>query len=51
MDKCVSMITAVFSDRGGVEAVKRLCRDDAQAFIDVIDEVPLHSSIPEEWIR
>jgi hypothetical protein len=43
--KRISLITAIFSDRCGVEAVKRLCGDDAQAFVDVLDEVLPHSSV------
>jgi len=45
VDKSISLITAVFSDRGVAEAVKRLSRDDAQAFVDVVDEVIPHSSV------
>ena len=44
-DERVSLITTVFSDRDEIEAVKRICRDDAQSFVNVIDEVLLHSSI------
>ena len=45
LDKRISLITAILSDRCGAEAIKRLCRDDAQAFVDVIDEVLPHSSV------
>ena len=38
-DKRISLITAIFSDRYVAEAVKRQCEDDAQAFVDVVDEV------------
>ena len=39
VDKRISLITAIFSNRGVTEAVKRLFKDDAQAFVDVVDEV------------
>ena len=45
IDKRISLITAIFSNRGVAEAVKGLCRDDAQAFVDVVDEVVPHSSV------
>ena len=45
MDKRISLITAIFSDRCVAEAVKHLSRDDAQAFVDVVDEVFLRSSV------
>ena len=32
------MITSIFSDRDEVEAVEHLSRDNAQAFVDTIDE-------------
>ena len=38
----VSLVTAVFSDRNETEAIKRLCGNDAQFVIDVIDEVLVH---------
>ena len=50
IDKLISLITAIFSNRGVAEAVKRLSRDDAQAFVDVVDEVILHSSIQGKWL-
>jgi len=49
-DKRISLVTTIFSNRGVVEAIKRLCRDDAQAFVDVVDEVMPHSSIQGEWL-
>ena len=48
-DKRISLVTAIFSNRGVAEAIKRLCEDDAQAFVDVVDEVFSHSSIQGEW--
>ena len=35
----VVLITTIFSDRDEVGMLRHLCRDDAQAFIDVIYEV------------
>ena len=49
-DKRISSITAILSNRFVAEAVKRLCREDAQAFVDVVDEVFFHSSIQEKWL-
>ena len=43
----VSLITYIFSDRDETEAVKRLRGDDAQSFVDVVDEVLPHSFISE----
>ena len=39
----VSLITCIFSDSNEVESVRLLSGDDAQAFIDVIDEVSVHT--------
>jgi len=44
-DKRVSLITAIFSNRFMAKAVERLCREDAQAIVDVTDEVLPHSLI------
>ena len=49
IDKRISSITAILSNRFVAEAVKRLCREDAQAFVDVVD-VFFHSSIQEKWL-
>jgi len=48
IDKRISLITAIFSNRGVGDAVKRLSKDDAQAFVDVVDEVIPHSCIQGE---
>ena len=37
--ECIPLITAIFSDKNEIGVVQSLCGDDAQAFIDVIDEV------------
>lgn len=47
MRERISLITAILSDNNEIEAVRSLRGDDAQAFIDVVDEVPPHSSISE----
>lgn len=39
----VSLITSIFSDRNEIEAVELLSGNDAQAFIDVVDEVSVHT--------
>ena len=38
-DDQISLITDIFSDRDEIEVVKHLYGDDAQSFVDVIDEV------------
>ena len=45
IDKRITLITAIFSDRRVAEVVKRLSKEDAQAFVDVVDEVLSHSSV------
>ena len=47
-DERISLITDIISDRGEAEAIKHLQGDDAQSFVDVIDEVPPHSFISKE---
>jgi len=49
-DKRVSLITAIFSNRFVAEAVKLLCKEDAQAFVDVTDEVLRHFTIQGKWL-
>ena len=49
VDNRISLIMAIFSNRNVAEAVKHLCRDDAQAFVDVVDEVLPRSSVQGEW--
>ena len=39
----VSLITDLFSDHDETEAVKHLSGDDAQSFVEVVDEVIPHS--------
>ena len=39
----ISLITTIFSDRNEIGVVQSLCGDDAQSFIDALDEV--HSYI------
>ena len=47
-DERVSLIMRIFSDPDEAEAAKRLCGDDAQSFVDVLDEVLAHCPILEE---
>jgi len=49
IDKRISLITAIFSNRSVAETVKCLCREDVQAFVDVVDEVLSHSSVQGKW--
>ena len=44
-DERISLITDIFSDPEETEVVKRLRGDDAQSFVDVIDEVLPHSHL------
>lgn len=39
VDERISLIMAIFSDRSEVGQVNHLCGEDAQTFVDVIDEV------------
>ena len=38
-DVRISLITDIFSDNDETEAAKGLCGDDAQTFVDVVEEV------------
>jgi hypothetical protein len=38
-DERISLITHIFSDRDETKAIKCLCGDDAQSFVDVVDKV------------
>lgn len=46
-DERVSLIATIFSDRNEVDTVNLLRGDDAQTFVNVIDEVPSRSFISE----
>ena len=48
----VSLITSIFSDRNQVESVGLLSGSDAQAFVDVIDEVNIRTLLPQRigWL-
>ena len=50
IDERISLITAIFSNRSVAEAVKCLCREDAQAFVDVVDEVLPQSFVQGKWL-
>lgn len=39
LDKQVSLTTHIFSDRDETETVRHLRGDDAQSFVDVVDQV------------
>ena len=43
MNERVSLTTALFLDRNQVEVVESLSGEDAQAFIDVLDEASGHT--------
>jgi hypothetical protein len=44
----ISLITEIFSDNDEVGAVKCLSGDDAQSFVDMIDEVILFALLPQK---
>ena len=53
-DRRADLIKVILSDRNETEAVKRLSGDDAQSFVDVIDEVLICSFVSEEqghWLN
>ena len=47
-DERISLITEVFN-HGETQAVRRLTGDDAQSFVDVIDEVFPDPFVTGEW--
>ena len=47
----VSLIEAIFSSRKSADMIRRLRGSDAQAFIDIVDEVRHHSSVLEQMGR
>ena len=50
-DERVSLITIVFSDDNEGKRVRNVSGDDAQAFIDLIDEVSLCTLSPQKrWL-
>ena len=48
MDERVSLITMIFSDRNEIEMIGQLSGNDAQAFVDMIDEASLCALSPPE---
>ena len=44
----ISLVTDLFSNRDETKAVECLSGDDAQSFVDVVDEVLLHSFASED---
>ena len=49
-NESISLITDLLSDRSEVEAIKRLSTDEAQSFVDVLDQV-FPSLVPGEYVR
>ena len=47
-DERISRITSIFSDRNEIKAAIDLSGEDAQAFIDAIDEVNSHTALCPE---
>ena len=51
MDERVDLIKTIFSDRDEVEMLNSLSGNDAQAFVDMIDEASIHIPFTaKEWI-
>ena len=48
-DEQISLIADMFSDRDEIEVIEHLDGDDAQPFVDAMNEVLPHSLILEEW--
>ena len=42
-DECISLISRIFLDHNQANMVRHLSGDDAQTFVDVIDEVSSHT--------
>ena len=42
----ITLIISIFSDRNEIEVVGHLSGDDAQAFVDIIDEVSIQVLSP-----
>lgn len=56
LDERISLISDIFSDHDETREVRRLCGDDAQSFVDLVDEVfpcsfPFHSSRPTDSLK
>jgi len=50
IDKRTSLITAIFSNQRVAEAIRCLCEEDVQAFVDVVDEVLPQSFVQGKWL-
>ena len=50
-DDQISLITDILSDRDEIEVVKHLYGDDAQSFVDVIDEVLPLSLVLAKYVQ
>ena len=49
-DERLFLVMVIFADESEVGQVNHLCRDDAQMFVDVLDEVgAFHLLITKEW--
>ena len=49
-DERIPLIKSIFSDRDEVVVFEYLSRDDAQVFVDVIDEASTHVLLPlKNW--
>ena len=46
MDERISLLTTIFTERNEAEVAGNLSGDDAQTFIDMIDEVSVHTFPP-----
>lgn len=45
-DERISLIVEIFSDHSQITMVRNIHRDDAQKFVDVVDQVHPHNLLP-----
>ena len=45
-DGHISLIMSIFSDHEKIKVVERLSGDDAQAYVDILNEVKIHIISP-----
>lgn len=46
MNERIPLITSIFADRDEMEVLESLSGNDAQAFVDVLDEASIHIILP-----
>ena len=48
VDEQIALITEIFSDHSQIMMIRNIHRDDAQRFVDVIDQVSLRNLSPPD---